>query len=171
MAPRFILFTNHVLPVAVPTDDRRYFCLDVEPVPDQEKHGYFSALAEALNEDAGRHFYNFPLQRDISAWDAGDIPPTKWRHALQKRSQDSTVKHVQELVVAGSLKTSMSKKEFFNSHNIWHKMNFGGKSERVLCTLVTELETLCGATDLGENFGVKPAIETERYMKVRRLDA
>ena len=63
---RFMLFTNHAQPIAVPTDCRRYFCLDADSVPQEERLTYFHSLHDTFRPEMGKHLFHFLMRRDIT---------------------------------------------------------------------------------------------------------
>jgi len=97
---RIIVTGNVPEPLPVDLDDRRWPCFELMDTDDLTSGNpmYFSELAASLDETCAVHLRHFLLRRDLSSWNARDIPRTPWREHLQAVSQPPAAAFLQDMI-------------------------------------------------------------------------
>ena len=143
---RYLFLTNNEWPVKVETKCRRYACLETDSkyIGNGE---YFKNLANTFTDENAKHLFHWFAQRDNSKWDKFDIPMTKFRKELMRKSLPSTIQYILHLSETKALKNgSQSIYEFFENYCNW--FSTVQKTEHKKETLLEFVTTICSILDV-----------------------
>ena len=99
-----VFMSNHLAPVLVANDDRRYAATTMNPKY-RKNRKYWRALAEAVNDPCvQRAYFTHLVNRDLSKYEQRNIPDMQCRNALKEnKSKNHILKYLANAVtLAGS---------------------------------------------------------------------
>lgn len=92
----YIFLTNNDWPIKIENGDRRYLALELDNKYANNKE-YFTELSSQINDDAGKHFFHWLANIDITKWNHRNIPNTDLKRQLKLNSVSVPIQYIIDL--------------------------------------------------------------------------